>query len=441
MLEQFVNEITNHRLFQKQDKILLAVSGGVDSMVMLHLLHEAGYEIAVAHCNFQLRGKESDADENFVKDQSDRLKIPFYSKRFSTNNYAADNGLSIQMAARELRYQWFSELCEGEGYHRIATAHHLNDSLETTLFNFIRGTGIDGMKGITSLAGNLVRPMLTFTADEIINYAKTNNLKWREDSSNKTEDYSRNFLRHQVIPKLKEINPSIEESFKRTNQRLQGAHALVQVALDELKTKFIQNENGQIKIDKAILSTTPYPETVVWELIKEYGFNFTQCLEMVHASGRTPGKRFLSLNSQLIIDRDCWIISKVSKPLPPTTIHWDDGHASFGHMEMRIAKSSDKKFTRDINTGSFDAEKISFPLVWRKWEAGDTFHPLGMKHSKKLSDFFFFCKVSMADKEIATVIESNGNVIWVVGYRIDDRFKVTDATQSVIHFKIDPHFV
>ncbi len=440
MVERFVHEIARYRLCDQQSKILLAVSGGVDSMVLLHLFHKAGYPIAVAHCNFRLRGGESDEDEKFVEEQCKHYNVPFYSRQFNTNNYAAETGMSLQMAARELRYEWFNELAAEVGYSKIATAHHLNDNLETTLLNLVRGSGIDGIKGMAYSRGNVIRPLLEFTREEITRYAEENQISWREDSSNVTDDYDRNFVRHQIIPKLKEINPSLEQGFQSTSQRLRGAHELAQMALNDLAGKFLKVEEDRMTIDKNLLLCSPQPETVVWEFIKHYGFNFSQCKEIVAASDGVSGKKFFSPGYRLIIDREMWIINKLETPLPAVTINSHDTMAKHGSVVMRIEKSPIGDFSLGPLSATVDAGKVSFPLVWRRWKAGDSFFPLGMKGQKKLSDFLIDNKISIVDKDHVTVVESLGNILWVVGHRLDDRFKVTDSTREVIHFRIDPYF-
>lgn len=432
-LEDHISLLCNH-----EQKILLAVSGGVDSMVMLHLFHKAGYKVGVAHCNFQLRGAASDEDEHFVEQVCQQLKVPFHIKRFETNNYAAVNKLSIQMAARELRYTWFHELVQSHMYDCLATAHHLNDNLETTLLNFIRGTGIMGMRGIPPKIDNTIRPLLGFTKKELVSYAKENNILWREDTSNESDDYDRNLLRHQVIPRLQELNPALEETFKRTNQRLHGAAAIFQLGLHHLHQQFVSQEKDRLTISTELLQHISFPEVVLWELLKDYGFNYTQCADAVAAANQS-GKLFLSPGYQLTIDRKAWIIAPIPEGLKALEVKANDKKVTFGSLEMTIRRGSNSAFSDYAMEAILDADKITFPLLWRRWKEGDVFIPLGMTNKKKLSNFFIDTKVPRTDKDVATVLECNGEIIWVVGYRIDNRYKITHQTTNVLQFRVQPY--
>lgn len=436
MLHAFTYTLS--RLCPPDQRMLLAVSGGVDSMAMLHLFYTAGYKIGVAHCNFQLRDAESDEDEELVQKTCKQWNIPFHTQRFETNNYAAVNGLSTQIAARELRYAWFREVMQAHAYDKLATAHHLNDNLETTLLNFVRGTGISGMKGIPLTTDNIIRPLLAFTKKELKDYANDNQLSWREDASNATDDYDRNQLRHQVIPKLEELNPALEGTFKRTNQRLQGAAAVFQLGLDQLRKQFMTEEKNRITISTDLLQHITFPEVVLWELLKDFGFNHTQCADAVAAAGQS-GKRFLSAGYQLTTDRKAWIVAPVAGEMSATEIQSNDKKITLGTLELTLEKTPGNSISRNPAIAQLDAGKVAFPLTWRKWKEGDTFAPLGMDNQKKLSNFFIDAKVPRTDKDEATVLESNGNIIWVVGYRIDNRYKITDQTKEVLQLTLRSH--
>jgi tRNA(Ile)-lysidine synthase len=435
MLHAFTHTLS--RLCSPDQRILLAVSGGVDSMVMLHLFHQTGHKIGVAHCNFQLRNTASDEDERLVQQTCEQYKIPFHATRFETNNYAAVNGLSTQMAARELRYAWFREVMLANHYDLLATAHHLNDNLETTLLNFVRGTGISGIKGIPPTTDNIIRPLLAFTKKELVEYANDNKITWREDASNATDDYDRNQLRHQVIPQLQELNPALEETFKRTNQRLQGAAAVFQLGLRHLRQQFVREEKNRITISTDLLQHITFPEVVLWELLKDYGFNHTQCADAVAAADQS-GKRFLSTGYQLTTDRKAWIVAPLATEMSATEIHPNDKKVTLGALELTLERTTNNSFSTHPATAQLDASKITFPLTWRKWKEGDTFAPLGMDNQKKLSNFFIDAKVPRTDKDVATVLESNGNIIWVVGYRIDNRYKITAQTKDVLQLTLQP---
>ena len=418
-------------------KILLAVSGGLDSTVLLNLFVELKCTVAIAHANFQLRGSESEGDEAWVRQMALDFQLPFYTHRFETNNYATENGLSIQMAARDLRYAWFDVLCKTEGYDYVATAHHLNDNLETVLLNFTRGTGLTGLQGIPQKNDRIIRPLLSFTRKEIEDYAKDHQLAWREDSSNATDDYSRNFIRHQVVPKLQELNPSIEETFGRNAERLQAAGELVQNELNRLRETTVHVEGRQIKINKVLIQSFQHPAPVLLELIRDYGFNLDQCFEMVLAVQGQPGKHFLSTTHQLVIDREHLIISIHRTDIAEVYIEAGAKEVMLGPLVMKISKAAHPPNDRDQKTAVLDGEKLQFPLVWRTWRYGDAFFPLGMDHRKKLSDFLVDNKVSLTDKEQVTVLESRGEIVWVAGYRIDNRFKASDSTRTFAVFSLD----
>ncbi len=435
VLKFFQDHIERHRLCKATDKILLAVSGGLDSMVMLNLFHQAGYSIAVAHCNFQLRADESDLDEAFVIGRCEHMQIPCYVKRFDTNNYAWENSLSIQVAARDLRYAWFDEILVQNKLEKLATAHHLNDSLETVLLNLCRGTGIEGLAGIPLQNKSIIRPMLFATRAEIEIYARAEKIKWREDSSNFTDEYQRNFLRHHIIPQLKEINPSLEHTFLSTLEKVRGGVELMNMAQGNLTKIFFSKEEGKILIKKETFQTFQYPGSVLWEMIKQFGFNMEQCEEITQSILGQSGKRFLTSTHQLIIDRENLIISKWQDSWEQTEIAEGQIHSTLGPWNLEMKTS--EPIIKSVHTEAvLDLEKLHFPLRWRKWKAGDSFCPLGMEHHKKISDFLIDQKISVSDKDIVTVLESSGEIVWVAGHRLDNRFKITPQTKRAITFRL-----
>jgi tRNA(Ile)-lysidine synthase len=435
MLKVFHDHIARHQLCKATDKILLAVSGGLDSMVMLNLFHQAGYSVAVAHCNFQLRGAESYGDEQFVKEQCDHLKIPFYCEQFDTNNYAWENGLSIQIAARDLRYAWFEEILIQEKFDKLATAHHLNDSLETVLLNLCKGTGVQGLAGIPLENGFIIRPMLFASRAEIEAYAIAEKVKWREDSSNLTDDYQRNFLRHQIIPLLKEINPSIEHTFSTTLEKVRGGVELMGAGQKELENSFVKTIDGKTFIKKEAFQSFHYAAPVLWELIKHFGFNIEQCEEIIQSIHSQSGKKFLTTSSQLIIDRESLIIATHQDSWKQTEIQTGQTETILGPWKLLIGEREPVIKANRLEA-ILDVDRLHFPLCWRKWRAGDSFYPLGMEHHKKISDFLIDQKISVAEKDSVTVLESNGEIVWVAGYRVDNRFKITEHTKRAIAFQI-----
>jgi tRNA(Ile)-lysidine synthase len=436
VLEQLLNHISRHNLCKTTDKILLAVSGGIDSMVMLHLFQCARFSVGVVHCNFQLRGDDSIADEALIKADCEKHHIPFYVKRFDTRSYAKDKGLSIQMAARELRYAYFEHLLVEHSYEYLATAHHLDDVLETVLLNMAKGSGIEGLSGIPVKVNKVIRPMLYASKEQIQYYAAAEKLAWREDASNSTHDYQRNFLRHEIVPRLKEINPSLQETFRNTLERLTGANELLKIYLNTVRQEAFRWSHQQLFITKKNILETAAPSVLLWELIKDMGFNFEQCQNIVkeHQSGKT----FLTGTHQLVVDRQHFIIQpKCDEKFATVHIQHTDSIVVNGRDTLDITVVSKDAFQlmRSQAVAQLDIDKIKYPLVWRPWKAGDHFVPLGMNQSKKLSDFFIDLKLSLPEKEKATVIESNGIIVWVVGWRIHDHFKVTEQCRNVLTIK------
>lgn len=424
MKEEFLKHISVKKLCGGKDKILLAVSGGIDSMVMLHLFQINKFNIGVAHANFQLRGDESDGDEQFVKDYCAHHSIPFFTKRFDTSQYSKTNSLSTQMAARELRYAWFDELINENRFDFVATAHQLNDSIETALLSFVRGSSIEGLDGISAKNGKIIRPLLFAMRDQIATYAHENKIAWREDSSNASDDYQRNFIRHQVIPLLKGLNPSLENSFRDSIEKIGGVEELITLGTEHWREKFEQTKNNQILFSKKGFDNFKNPAGILWNLVKEFGFNLDQCSQVIRALHGQSGKHFTSHDYELTIDREQLILSKKEDPLVEVLIHEGQQEARLGNSVLKILPTDKTEISKDPFVANLDPSKIRFPLVWRKWKAGDSFHPLGMDHRKKLSDFFIDQKIPMADKEKIMVLESANEIVWVIGHRIDDRFKI-----------------
>ncbi len=433
MLEQFQLYIDQKQLCTPQHRVLLAVSGGLDSMAMIHLFQAAGYPVAVAHCNFQLRGRESNSDESFVKRQCGQLKIPFFSKRFDTNNYAIANKRSLQMAARELRYKWFSELMVHHRFDFLATAHHLNDSLETILLNWVNGAGVEALAGIRLKRGNIIRPLLFATKAQLVAFSIDQRIVWREDSSNLTDDYQRNFIRHQVVPKLKEINPSLEHTLSHSSEKILGELQFFQSAVQEWKEKHVRPYQDGIQIKKKSLADGS--AAILWHCLRERGFNFEICQDVIRALNGQSGKQFLSDSFKLVIDRDAVLVTPHQTAWQKTSIKKDQRKAALGPWSL-VHHMDDAKPVDNPDIAVLDESLLTFPLIWRKWKAGDYFYPLGMNHRKKISDFLIDKKLSVVQKDLVTVLESGGKIAWVVGHRIDDRFKLTPATKAARVFTV-----
>jgi tRNA(Ile)-lysidine synthase len=432
MLERFLNHIRENQLFQKEHRILLAVSGGLDSTVMAHLFHQAGLSAGIAHCNFSLRGAASDGDEAFVKGLADKLSMPYHATRFATQEVATFRGISIQMAARYLRNAWLEEVAREYRYDFIATAHHLNDALETILMNLARGTGIDGLTGVPLRQNRFVRPLLFASRTELEMFARSASLEWREDASNATDDYQRNVIRHKIIPVLREINPNLEETFSDTLIRIRAARRFARAHLRDFSTRNMYHDGTHVHIRLNELPADPYTPVVLWELLKDLGFNFDQCRAM--AERRQPGAVFLSPTHQVTVGRDELIIG-----VPPgqseDQTEIPEG-ASVAHLAGNTLTLEVRDAGRDVLThpsvAMMDLDKVAFPLVWRRWREGDRFVPLGMKRHKKVSDFLVDEKVSRPAKHGVTVVESGGEIIWIAGYRISDNVKVTEETRKVL---------
>ncbi|MBT1697989.1 tRNA lysidine(34) synthetase TilS [Fulvivirgaceae bacterium PWU4] len=438
MVEQLLNHIHRHELCKTTDKILLAVSGGIDSMVMLHLFRQAGFDVGVAHCNFQLRGDDSLADEALVAQECATLGVPFHHKRFDTGAYAVAAGLSIQMAARQLRYDFFDTLLHAHGYVYLATAHHLNDVLETTILNLVKGTGMDGLQGVPVKNGSIIRPLLFATKEMLVAYARLHRLQWREDVSNASEDYQRNFIRHQVIPRLKELNPGLEHTYRSTNERITASVQFARNYIDSVAAEAITTSDSSIIIRKKEIDSTASPAVMLWELIKDKGFNFAQCQEIV--TDHQSGKKFFSSTHELFTDREAYILQEKSNThVADVTIEAQAPLVSNGHGELHFDVQTRSQFTlsKDPLLAQLDLDKITYPLVWRCWQHGDSFVPLGMQHSKKLSDFFIDLKIPLPEKEKITVLESAGVIVWVVGLRIHDHYKITAGTSRILTVQLN----
>lgn len=440
MLKQFLSHLSENKLALAGDKILLAVSGGLDSMVMLDLFTKAGFSCEVAHVNFQLRNEESEMDEVFVKERCVSYGVVCHVWHADTKAVAATKGISIQMAARELRYTWFQSLLEKRNLKCIATAHHLNDSVETALFNWVNGASLNGLVGIPVKNDTVIRPLLFATRASIEHYANENVLVWREDSSNGTDDYARNFIRHQIIPKLKEINPSLEETIARGKRKLAGELALSEMAFEEWKERFVERRSYSLAIRKDAFDGIAHGSILLYKFLREYDFNFDVCEEIVQALMSQSGTTFLSASHRLVVDRDSLMLSPQVNHSSKVNIQEGQAEACMEGWRMTIEKGELSLSTTSSRSAVLDKSRLQFPLVWRTWQPGDFFYPLGMEHRKKLSDFLVDAKVPLPEKERVTVLESNGEIVWVVGYRIDNRYKLTPQTREALAFTTTADF-
>jgi tRNA(Ile)-lysidine synthase len=433
MFSKFQNHIVSNFPFLQQAKILVAVSGGLDSMILLDLAAKSELQIAVAHCNFQLRDTESDGDEDFVKSYCQENSIQVFFQRFDTKQFAEDEKLSIQVAARKLRYEWFYELLENENFDYVLTAHHLDDQLETFLINFSRGTGLDGLCGIPSLHDKIVRPLLIFSRAEIETFANENQLKWREDSSNASDKYVRNKIRHQMVPILKELNPSFLDSFEKTIQNLNQAQSLVDDASRIVYRKVVKDfDNLKIINLKELLQLSNY-QAYLYQWLSPFGFSAWQDIyDLVEAQS---GKLIFSEQYRLVKDREALILEpKNVENSEEYLINEKEKQLNFP-LKLRFCEVSDLSIS-DAKTIFVDSKLVKFPLTLRKWNEGDYFYPFGMKGKKKVSKYFKDEKFSLSEKEQAWLLSSDNEIIWIIGERMDDRFKITEHTQTILKIEL-----
>ncbi len=438
MLFSFRKFVKTTALFNTQDKILLAVSGGIDSVTMAYLFHKARYKFAIAHCNFQLRGKESDEDEIFVRNIADTYNVPFYSKQFPTEEYAKRNALSIQMAARELRYKWFDELLRTKKYDYVATGHNSDDQTETFFINLSRGTGIAGIHGISCKENKVIRPLLFAYRKDIEAFVRKHNLLYREDSSNISDKYIRNEIRHNIIPLFCKINPNFKTGISNSIKYIRDAELLIKKIVDDKKGKVIKTEEDKIIISLDKLLQLHPLSLFIYEFLSEYNFNSAKIKEIEKSINRISGKKFTSPTHILIKNRKELIVYPKSKTVfKEYRINEKQGFIKIP-VRMKIKKIKNKDFVipADKHIANLDYENLTFPLILRKWKSGDYFYPLGMKDRKKLSDFFIDSKFSVKDKEDVWLLCSKNKIAWITGHRIDNRFKITKNTRNIYQVSI-----
>ena len=441
MVGEFTAFIKNQSLFTENDTVLLAVSGGIDSVVMTHLFAQSSYRFAIAHVNFGLRGTESDEDERWVAALADRYGVPMHIRRFATSAYADERRISTQMAARQLRYDWFEEVLTNHHYALVATAHHQDDQLETTLLNLCQGTGIAGLRGMRVLRGRLVRPMLFARRTHIESYAHEHQLTWREDRSNTSDAYRRNRIRHHVIPQLQRINPNLLTTYQRTQERLLATEELLLDEVKRVERQCCREVHGEVLLDKTVLKAHPQLTLILAEIIRAFGFSYSQARDVAQCmrSEATVGKLFRATNYTLLVDRQDLIISKehpVSTQSLP--LRASDVQLVLPSMNLTVAQYTVEEYTlgHQPEIAAVDKARLSFPLTVRPWQAGDWFCPLGMAHRKKVSDLLVEQKIPRHRKSSVYVLTSGEAIVWVVGLRIDHRFRITDQTREVYEISV-----
>ena len=438
-IQEFNNFISEHHLFSIKSKILLAVSGGKDSVLMVHLFKEAGYNFAIAHCNFNLRAEESLRDESFVRMLASIVDVPFYLKQFDTKSFAAEKKISTQMAARDLRYEWFETLRTEHGFDTTAVAQHQDDGLETVLLNLTRGTGIAGLHGILPKRAGLVRPLLFLSKAQIELLIEANAIDYVEDSSNATSTYARNKIRHQVVPLLKELNPNLEQTFEQNIRRFRETEMVLQQVVNSLTKDLLTFKSNGIHLSKEIIKRLHPQKLLLFELLKPYGFTENVLEDLIIGLHKQSGTIYSSNTHHAIIDRVDVIIVEIQNNADQALcfIHNANEEVKFLNQHLSISYSDVVQFEKEPTKAFVDARNLIYPLILRTRQEGDKFIPLGMKTFKKLSNFFVDQKVPINQKEVVPVlVNGNGDIIWIAGHRQDDRFKITGSTSSVVVFEL-----
>ena len=446
MKSELREHINNNLPFLTDKKLLVAISGGIDSVVLTQLLKKLKFTISLAHCNFSLRGKESNKDEEFVIELGEKLEVPTYTIKFDTEEYASSNGLSTQMAARELRYNWFEKLVKEHDLDYIITAHQKDDVIETFLINFTRGTGLDGLTGIPEINGKIIRPMLPFHRQEVLVYATKKKLEWREDNTNSSIKYFRNKVRHKIVPVLKELNPNLLETFHNTLENLKGSQQIIKDAVASIEKKATVKVKNEIHYNIEFLSNLSNPKIYLYELLHPFGF--TEWNDVEDLLTAQTGKFVVSKTHQLLKNRDVLVLTEIKEAtndieyqLSTTTEEITvPFHLKIEKLTLPIngVNNENDAFNEIIfdnnKTISIDLDTVQFPLTIRKWQKGDFFYPIGLNGKKKLSKYFKEEKFSINDKEDSWILCSGDAIIWVVGKRLDNRFKITKKTCSILKF-------
>jgi len=440
MLQKLKEHIESNLPFLKDKRLLIAISGGVDSVVLTYLLKKLDFQIALAHCNFQLRGQESDLDEALILSIGKELAIPVFSTKFETQDHATKHKKSIQVAARELRYNYFDEILNEQEYDFILTAHHADDNLETFLINLTRGTGLDGLTGIPTQNGKITRPLLVFSRLEILNYANSNAITWREDQSNSENKYIRNKIRNEVVPILKEINPSLLESFQNTNKHLQESQEIVKDCIENVRHEIITKDGDITKFNIEKILGLSNPKAYLYHFLKDYGFKeWNNVFNLLHAQ---TGK-YLETNSHLLLrNREFLLFSRKLSSATDAEKFYEIPNNQTTELNIPFKiyiENTTKTKVVDENTILVDKNLLIYPLFIRKKKQGDFFYPTGMLGKKKLSKFFKDEKMSMIEKDNTWLLcDANNQIVWVIGKRQDRRFKVNTTTKNNIRISINP---
>lgn len=438
MLKAFEQNIEQKQLIEKNQKVLLAISGGIDSMVLLHLFQRSVYDFGIAHCNFHLRGEESDNDEQFIRDTVSQFGFKAFFADFETEEYARLNGISIEMAARRLRYDYFEEIRIREGFDLIATAHHLDDLIETFFLNLSRKTGIHGLTGIKEKSGKLIRPLLFTGRAEIEEYAANHYLDYREDSSNTEVIYQRNFIRHKILPLFNELNPAFRKNLLAGIENLKDAEQVYMHFISEQENKVVLRNKDELTIDISKLLNTPFPKVLLLEVLSDFGFNASVVNDIYDSLNSESGKQFFSRSHRLVKDREQLFVSEIKND-EDRIYYIEEGDLElFQPFDLNIEEIDTESFQiiNNQNVACIDRGEVDFPLLIRKWKQGDYFQPLGMSGFKKVSDFFIDQKVPLHEKENTWLLCSGKKIVWIMGQRLDERFKITPKSRRVLKIEI-----
>lgn len=441
MLEQFQQYIQEHYLARNDQKLLLAVSGGIDSMVMMHLFSDLGkFNFAIAHCNFQLRGNESDEDQVFIKTYAEKFNKEFFTVNFNTQQYAAENRISIQMAARELRYTWFNKIATENQFDRVAVAHNQDDIVETLIINLTRGTGTKGLSGIQPSDGLIIRPLLFASRKDIETYAKQRNINFREDSSNAEVKYKRNLIRHRILPLFQQLNPSIRETLAQETEIFAATWDIYKKEIETLKKKSLSCKDDRYILSIAKLVELKISPPLLFDMLSEFEFSYSVIKDIFNSLHAEAGRRFFSSRFVLLKDRDTLIIEEIDESSAEETYQIEEDmnelHFPFHISLHKFVRNDDFIWPKIASTASFDLDKLNFPLTLRHWQDGDFFYPLGLRGKKKLSDFFIDEKIDLLGKKRIWLLTSGNDIVWVVGYRIDDRYKIKPQTRNIFMLEL-----
>lgn len=439
MLDDFTAYIKEKHLFEPYQKVLIAVSGGIDSMVLLHLFEKSEFDYGVVHCNFQLRGSDSDKDEEFVRQQVLMHGVPFFNTRFDTEDYARVNGISIEMAARELRYNYFEKIRVENHYDFIATAHHQDDLLETFFLNLSRKTGIRGLTGIKEKSGHIIRPLLFASRSEIEDFAQKNFIGFREDHTNSEMIYQRNFIRHRILPLFQSLNPAFNNNLSETISNLRVTDEVYSFFIQQEKEKVLSSGKPEISVDVKSLLQFPFSEVLLFEILSEFNFNSKVISQVFQSLENHSGKQFFSKTHRLVKDREQLFITVLPES-KNQIFYLEEGDVElYAPFSLTIEKITGENFKiiKSPDVACLDKDELEFPLLIRKWQQGDYFQPLGMSGFKKISDFLIDEKIPVHHKENTWLLCSGQKVVWVMGHRIDNRFKITPQTRQIIKISMN----